>query len=359
MPANEQSVQNESRHAVYVNRYAGGLSQEFLPFLERLKISVNNSLMNANTELSGRRLKALINEISAIQSGIYTEYSEDLLGQLELFSFNEGDFEIDNLDDVIMSNGVNLVRPADSQLWAAATQNPLIFTNSNNTSLLEPMISNWSASEINRVSGIITTGFATGQTNQQIAQMITGKNGTLNKQTLRNNKTIVRTATNHVSSMARDRTMQENSDIVIGYEWISTLDDRTSTTCRSLDGQEFKFKDKGYKPKPPAHPNCRSATAPVLDNRYAIDDSDATRASKGSKGGKQVDANMTYYSFLKSQPKSFQDDVLGPTRSALLRNGGLTADEFARLSVDQKFRPLTLDEMKAKNPMAFVKAGID
>ena len=47
------------------------------------------------------------------------------------------------------------------------------------------------------------------------------------------------------------------------------------------------------------------------------------------------------------------------TRGKLLRNGGLTADEFANLSVDQKFRPLTLDEMRKRNPLAFEKANLE
>lgn len=359
MAAQDQSIQNEARHAVFVNRFAGGLSQEFLPFLDRIKKEVNNELMSAQTELSGRRLRKLVRDIADIQRGIYTDYSQELFEQLELFNTNEIDFEIDSLDDVIISDTVDLVRPANTQVWAAVNTNPLIFPDSNDTVLLKPFVKNWTNQEIRRVSNIITTGFITGETNQQIAQKITGKGGTLDKQTRANNKTIVRTATNHVSTVARSRTMQENDDIVIGYEWVSALDDRTSTQCRSLDGKIFKFKSTGYKPKPPIHPNCRSTTAPVLDKRFDLDDGTELRAAKGAEGGQQVKATTSYYSFLKGQPKAFQNDVLGPTRGALLRNGGLTADEFARLSVDQRFRPLTLAEMEKKNPLAFEKANLD
>lgn len=358
MAALDQSIQNESRHAVYINRFAGGLSNDFIPYLDQLKKEINNELMLAPTELKGRKLKSLIKDLTEIQNGIYSEYIEELTEQLELFSEHEIDFEIDSLYDVIISDSVDLEKPAPVQVWAAVNTNPLIFPDSNDTVLLQPFIKNWTQTEIRRVSNIITTGFITGETNDEIARKITGKSGTLDKQTRANNKAIVRTATNHVSSIARDKTMKENDDIVIGYEWVSTLDDRTSGTCRSLDGQIFLFKKSGYKPKPPIHPNCRSTTAPVLDKRFQLDDGTETRSSKGASGGKQVKATTTYYSFLKNQPKAFQDDVLGPTRGKLLRNGGLTADEFARLSVDKKFRPLTLDEMKDRNPLAFEKAGI-
>ncbi len=359
MAALDQSVQNESRHAVFVQRFAGGLSNDFLPFIEQIKKEINNSLMSASTDLKGRRLRSVLRELENIQKGIYEEYSDELLTQLELFNDHEIDFEADSLNDVIITESVSLTKPAANQVWASANATPLIFPDSNDTVLLKPFIKNWSASEIKRVSSIITTGFITGQTNDEIARTITGKGGTIDKQTRANNKAIVRTATNHISAIARERMMQDNSDIVIGYEWVSTLDSRTSGQCRSLDGRVFKFKDSGFKPQPPIHPNCRSTTAPVLDQRFQLDDGTETRASKGAEGGQQVKATTTYYSFLKDQPKAFQNDVIGPTRGALLRNGGLTSEEFAKLTVDQKFRPLTLDEMKAKNPLAFDKAGID
>ena len=170
---------------------------------------------------------------------------------------------------------------------------------------------------------------------------------------------MVRKVTNHISAIAREMMMLDNRDIVIGYEWVSTLDSRTSGQCRSLDGNVFLFSKSGFKPQPPIHPNCRSTTAPVLDKRFSLDDGTETRASKGAEGGQQVKATTTYYSFLKAQPKSFIDDTIGPTRGKLLRNGGLTANEFARLTVDQKYRPLNLKEMEAKNPLAVEKAGID
>lgn len=359
MPALDQSVQNESRHAVFIQRFAGGLSNDFIPFLDQLKKEINNSLISAPTDLQGRRLRSVLRELEDIQKGIYQDYSDGLLEQLELFSEHEIDFEADSLNDVIITESVSLTKPAANQVWAAGKATPMVFPDSNDTVLLKPFIKNWSATEIKRVSKIITTGFVTGETNESIARKITGKGGTLDKKTRANNKAIVRTATNHISAIAREKMMLENSDIVIGYEWVSTLDTHTSGQCRSLDGKVFKWNDKGFKPKPPIHPNCRSTTAPVLDQRFNLDDGSETRASKGAEGGQQVKATTTYYSFLKAQPKAFIDSTIGPTRGKLLRNGGLTSEEFAKLTVDQKYRPLTIKEMKVRDPLAFEKAGID
>jgi SPP1 gp7 family putative phage head morphogenesis protein len=358
MPAQEQAIQNESRHAVFVNRFAGGLNKDFLPFLDDLKTQITFKLASEQTPHNQGRLNALIREVTLIQRGIYSEYEGDLINQLDLFAELEGDFEVKNLDDVIESDVIEVKTPAPAQLIAAAKSNPLIFPDSNDTILLQPFIKNWSDTEIKRVNSIIRTGFAMGETSQQIASRIAGKNGTLNKQTKRNNAAIVRTATNHVSMQAKQAVYDENDDIVIGYEWVSTLDGRTSNQCKSLDGQVFLNRKKGFKPKPPIHVSCRSTTAPVLDSRFDLDDSAAKRASSGSSGGKAISADTTYYSFLKRQTHAFQDETLGRTRAKLFRDGGLNADEFAKLTVDQKFRPLTLDEMRQKAPMAFEKADL-
>ena len=71
-----------------------------------------------------------------------------------------------------------------------------------------------------------------------------------------------------------------------------------------------------------------------------------------------VDANETYFSWLKKQPAGFQDAAIGPVRAKLLRDGGLSADRFAQMRLNKSFKPLTLAEMKKLEPLAFEKAGI-
>lgn len=359
MAALEQSIGNESRHAVMVNRFAGGLHRDFIPYLNQLKQEISLRLLQEDVGVvTGRKLTSLLRDITKLQQAIYKDYTKELNAQLNLFTENEINFEVDSLNDVNESDSLIFSTPATKQVWSAVNTIPLVFPDSNDNVLLQPFINNWAQSEIRRVSNIITTGFLTGETNAQIARKISGKGGTLDKQTRRNNAMITRTATNHVSSTARMETMRGNDDVVIGYEWVSTLDSRTTTECRSLDGKVFKWSDS-YKPLPPFHIGCRSTTAPVVDQRYRLDDSDSKRASRGSSGPRQTNADTTYYSFLKKQSVAFQNDVLGPTRAKLLRDGGLNAEEFAKLNVDSKFRPLTLDEMKKKNPLSFEKADLD
>ena len=68
----------------------------------------------------------------------------------------------------------------------------------------------------------------------------------------------------------------------------------------------------------------------------------------------RVPASTTYDEFLRRQPAAFQDDVLGKTRGALFRKGGLKQDQF----VDFSGNTLTLQQLRALHPGAFNRAGV-
>src|SRR5690606_22639421 len=148
---------------------------------------------------------------------------------------------------------------------------------------------------------------------------------------------------------------------LMGYRWVSILDSVTSQICRSLDGQVFAF---GKGPLPPAHANCRSSIIAELFGRWLKRGPTGRfvkrdeRKATGAKGRENVDGNVTYYEWLKSQPEAFQDDALGPTRATLFRKGGLSAEAFAKLNLGRNFEPLTLDEMRRLKPNAFRRAGL-
>jgi hypothetical protein len=90
-----------------------------------------------------------------------------------------------------------------------------------------------------------------------------------------------------------------------------------------------------------------------------MDDGDEKgRFSRGEDGAEYVSSKLEYHGWLKTQSAEFQDDVLGPTRGKLLRDGGLTAERFKELQLDKNFRERTLDELRELEPLAFEKAGI-
>ncbi|NFF59838.1 phage head morphogenesis protein [Clostridium botulinum] len=75
------------------------------------------------------------------------------------------------------------------------------------------------------------------------------------------------------------------------YEILATLDLKTSSVCREMDGKVFYLKDKSIGLNaPPFHPNCRSTTVACFD-----DEIDEERIAKDSKGKKYyVDGDINY-----------------------------------------------------------------
>jgi len=78
------------------------------------------------------------------------------------------------------------------------------------------------------------------------------------------------------------------------YEFVATLDTRTSTICQEMDGKRFKLKDRETgKNYPPMHPFCRSTTVAVIDG---FDISKMQRRARDPETDKtyKVPANMNY-----------------------------------------------------------------
>lgn len=134
--------------------------------------------------------------------------------------------------------------------------------------------------------------------------------------------TLVRTSINQVANTASQQVYEANQDITKKYRYVATLDTRTSSICRALDGQQFPY---GKGPTPPQHFNCRSTTVPVIDPDILPPSTTATRASKDG----QVPINTTYGKWLKDKmPGETNADVLARQQQAL----GSKAPYFRRLA---------------------------
>lgn len=76
------------------------------------------------------------------------------------------------------------------------------------------------------------------------------------------------------------------------YQYLATLDNRTSQTCKDLDGliKDVSEAVVGVN-YPPMHPRCRSTTVPYLDEKYIS----TCTARLGNGKTYEVPADMTYH----------------------------------------------------------------
>lgn len=339
-----------TRHAVYLERLKVGEIRKFAPFLREIDRRLRDVLTRGGlTAFQQARAQAMLAEVDGILRDVLGRYAAQTTRDLRELAGYEGEF----VAGMLAEHGFAANVPTVGQLWAAASVQPLA---AGKGKLLEGFIAEWTQAERERVTGALRLAVAEGQT---VSQAVTAIRGTKAANyadgvlaiTQRNAEAVVRTSIAHVTAAARHETYAANDDILAGYMWSATLDQRTSATCRALDGRVFQF---GKGPMPPAHVNCRSSTTPVLRDEWKA----LTKGAKRSSMDGPVDATTSYYDWLKRQPASFQDEVLGPTRAKLLRDGGLSAHRFAELQLDRRWQPLTLDEMRRLEPLAFKRAGL-
>jgi len=177
------------------------------------------------------------------------------------------------------------------------------------------------------------------------AQRLAGGTGTK----LANNQVmaVVRTTVNQVQNAASQSVYQANSDITAKYQYVATLDSRTSLICASLDGQTFEY-NKG--PIPPQHFNCRSTTVPVLDDDELERMFPDTRPSATGR----VPQNTNYGTWLKDNP-AIQTKTLGNKKkffNYLIDKKKKSPREALRLIIRDDGTELSLKDLVNKYPKA-------
>ena len=177
------------------------------------------------------------------------------------------------------------------------------------------------------------------------AQALAGGNG----MKLANNqvRTIVRTSVNQVQTMASQEVYAANQDVTQRYEYVATLDSKTTALCGSLDGKTFKY---GEGPMPPQHFNCRSTTVPIIDDEDLRKKFPDTRPSSVGR----VSQDESYPDWLNKNP-SMQSEALGnkkPFFNYLVKTKNKSPREALRQIIRDDGSELSLKDLMKKYPKA-------
>jgi len=353
------TVEIASRYAVYLEGVKEGNVRKFDKFIREMQADILRQIraIDDPASLTKKRLNEILRAVNeAVQTGA-ANYEKIWRAQaLELGEY-AAQFEIKAMGRVVRAD---FLLPTPNQLAAAAFATPLGAEGIYEGMLLDAFFKDVSSKTKTRVAGAVRLVAAQGGTTQDLVRRIRGTRASKFKDGLmelarRDVNALARTSLAHVSSTSRMAVWKANPDIVEQVELLAVLDSRTTEPCRSLSGQRFDI-DKA--PQPPLHINCRSGLMPVFNDGLDFLDKAGSQFSRGPDGIKRVSPDMTYYQYLKTQSPAFQDSVIGPSRGALLRDGGLSTDDFARLQLNKNFRPITLADMQKLEPLAFESAGL-
>lgn len=116
---------------------------------------------------------------------------------------------------------------------------------------------------------------------------------------------LVRTENAHILAESTF-TGYEESGVVKKYQFLATMDSRTSRICRGMDGKVFKLSEKASGINyPPLHVRCRSTTTAYFD-----DDVPGTRIVKGDDGeAYYIPDDMTYEKWAEQRANQTQADA--------------------------------------------------
>lgn len=116
------------------------------------------------------------------------------------------------------------------------------------------------------ISTILPQSFSRGLNSRDLGDMIAKELGVSKNRA----RTLARTEINHLCNQAALDTYKMCG--VEMYQFLATLDMRTSDICRGMDGTIHKVSQaKTGTNLPPLHPNCRSTTIPYFEDEQDID----------------------------------------------------------------------------------------
>lgn len=128
--------------------------------------------------------------------------------------------------------------------------------------------------------------------------------------------TIARTEMLDAHRAAAKQTQDANADVLAGWMWCATLDDRTCESCWAMDGRIFPLEEEG----PDDHQNGRCARMPVTKTwrelGFDLDEPD---------GAVRPAAHDVFRQMTPEQ----QLTVMGPTKLAGLNDGSIRWEDLA------------------------------
>lgn len=329
--ANEILVDRAIRHAVFLERFKSGEVRRMLGFLNtKVFPDVVGQLVKLDIVPGGfdsnraRRLQQTLASMRGTMATGMRSAGLRMTKSMERFALSEARWQTGVLRDATPAAlNIGFNTPSLQTLATIVKTRPL------QGKTLAEWFGNVNAQAADKLRSQVGIGMLQGESLPGLTKRVKSVLNT----TRRSAEAVTRTTVNGIGANAREAAYADNSDIIKGVQWLSTLDDRTTLICAGLDGRVFKV---GEGERPPAHVQCRSTTVPVL--KGVSEGSAATRASMNG----QVAAKTTYGQWLKKQPLKIQENVLGKVKAQLFRKGKIDITRFT----DNKNNVLNLKQLK-------------
>ena len=357
---NEQLAHEAIDHSIDLTRYSNSVIRRIIALLNKTDRDLANQIAAALERLPAEsftveRLDALLQSVRQTNAVAYQQVSQLIETELKDLVQYEAAYQYQLFQSTLPVQ-VSVAAVNVGQVYAAALARPFSISKDGAVPLNE-YLKGIEANRAAKIRNAIRMGFIEGEPTDKIVRRIMGTKSLnyadgLMEESRRHVEGMVRTAVSHTADVTRQNFYAENNDLLKGWQFVATLDSRTSITCASLSGKIFPI---GSGPRPPRHINCRSTSVPVVKSwkELGIDLPESKASTRASMDG-QIAEDITFTKWLRSKPVSVQDDILGATRGKLFRANKIEIDKFT----DSKGRVISLDQLRKKNAEMFAKAGM-
>lgn len=355
MSANDILRDSAIRHAIFAERRSKGQATKIVKLLNSVDDDLEETIAKRvaiiqkygfdRGPVATQRLKVLLAELRKINDAVYRKVASALRADLTDYASYEAEWAAQGLRDALWPS-VALTLPPPAYLASLVDTSPI------DGHLLTSWTDHMSSRRYQRIEQAIRIGLTEGESLDKIVTRVRGtkaanfSDGILNIS--RNSaQAMAITANSTIANNAREEVYRRNSRLIKKLKWISTLDTRTSPICQSRDGQLYDL-DKPH-PTAPAHVRCRSLLIPVTksyDELGMEDRKDVPPSNRASLDG-QVPGNTKFEDWIARQSKDRQDEVFGPARAQMFRDGKVKIRDLYRDTGEFK----TLDELRRAEGM--------
>lgn len=327
MPANDLILDKMTRYAVALEKHKTAEVRKTIAFLEKQVIP--GILRRLEQSPDSFALQVRLQEIQRYVKAGYAQLYRRLKPRLQSQAKRQAK-QFKSAIESSVTVALDVVLPADIV--------SVVTTDALGGRTLQRYFGSLATKTANKVGNAIKTGIVSGDSTPAIVKEVQG----ILKISKDHAKTLVRTSMNHVSNEVQQALYDENKDVIAGWEFVATLDARTSAICQANDGKFFE-NGKGGSNVPPLHMNCRSFTIPILKDWKGLGIKNPSETTRASLDG-QVPARQTFGEWIAKQPRDIQDAALGKGKAELFRQGKIEVSQF----VNSRNRPLTLKELRSK-----------
>lgn len=327
--------------------------------------------------------KTSIDEIiQKLKSGNYDGSKDDLVAQLESSAYrsriehlkqlqNQLDFVMKNVYEqekiVSTSHYLDLANEAYYRTiydMQQRTQAAFSFQHIDSKEIDKVVNSKWSGKNYSNriwsntkalaqdIKEELLINLVTGRSNKEVADIIANKFAQGSSVARR----LVRTESAYLSAELNFKAYKEMD--IEEYQFLATLDLKTSEICRKMDLMFFKVRDRKVGVNcPPMHPWCRSTTVPIVDRKYL---EGKQRAARDPVTGKTiyVPRDMTYDEWYAKYVKGKSETELAEKKIKNQTSDRKQYDRYREvLGEDAPKSFAKFQEMKYNNGEKFAQLG--